>query len=110
MNVKISDFGTSKRIIESVSISRTRDPIGETRFTAPEYLDAKRMSERYEKGDVYSFGIILWEIVTQEIPWGNKLPRQILQEVIKGGRLPIPPTLPKFQEIMQRCWKDGKYF
>ena len=27
--------------------------------------------QRYQKGDIFAFGVVLWEIITRQIPWNN---------------------------------------
>ena len=43
-------------------------------WTAPEVL---RSQSYNEKSDVYSMGVILWELVTNEEPWGDKTAMQV---------------------------------
>ena len=76
---------------------------------APEYLNTKRIHERNEKGDVFSFGVIAWELVTREKPWCNYNPLDIVLSVINDRKtLDIPDTCPKcIQELLLKCWKYG---
>lgn len=59
--------------------------------------------------DVFSFGVVLWEIVTREIPWNNKTPEAVYAEITTGSRLPIPersayPQL--LHELIRECWLE----
>ncbi|KAD6794888.1 hypothetical protein E3N88_05784 [Mikania micrantha] len=61
-----------------------------------------------QKVDVYSFGIVLWELITGMLPFQNMTAVQAAFAVVnKGVRPTIPPDcLPVLGEIMARCW-DG---
>lgn len=45
---------------------------------APEVL---RDEQSNEKSDIYSFGIILWELATLQQPWGNLNPAQVCSKI-----------------------------
>lgn len=67
VNVKISDFGLTRHVNEQASIRMTGQA-GTFHWMAPEVL----MNEPYsEKADVYSYGIVLWEILAREPPFAN---------------------------------------
>lgn len=59
-----------------------------------------------QKVDVYSFGIVLWELITGSLPFHNMTAVQAAFAVVnKGVRPTIPPDcLPVLAEIMTRCW------
>ena len=99
----------SKSILQSAS--NTNVPIyGTVPWAAPEYLNARRIKERNEKGDLYSFGIIAWELLTGTKPWATEAytPQDIVQLVCEGERLEIPSRCPvELAEILQECWSDG---
>lgn len=40
--------------------------------------------------DVYAFGIVLWEMLTWELPWPTSNPWQVVTVVTEGGRLAVP--------------------
>ena len=114
LTIKITDFGESKAILNSVAAkSSVKATIGTIGWTAPEYLDVRRNNERTEKGDVYSFGVIIWELVTREIPWNEGLgPIDIIfLKVIAGEKLKIPSGCNKLLErMMCECWDNSKIF
>ena len=87
--------------------------MGTVAWSAPEYLTFSRIKERNEKGDVFSFGVIAWELVSRQTPWqssGMSL-RDIEQAVVSGHRLEIPTECPKtLKNLIQLCWKNGKLF
>jgi serine/threonine protein kinase len=87
--------------------------LGTFPWTAPEYLTVKRYKERNEKGDVFSFGVIVWELITRQIPWKSEgfSSEDIKEAVVSGDRLEIPSTCPEdLKKVMNQCWKDSKRF
>ncbi|KAH9619346.1 hypothetical protein KSS87_009015 [Heliosperma pusillum] len=59
-----------------------------------------------QKVDVYSFGIVLWELITGMLPFQNMTAVQAAFAVVNKGVRPIipPDCLPILGEIMSRCW------
>jgi serine/threonine protein kinase len=72
---------------------------------APEVFENKPYNE---KADIYSFGVMLWEIICRKAPYANMTPYQIMYKVMKGGRPDetlIPQDAPlELVKIMQQCW------
>lgn len=59
-----------------------------------------------QKVDVYSFGIVLWELITGMLPFQNMTAVQAAFAVVNKGVRPIIPhdCHPALSEIMTRCW------
>ncbi|XP_057952421.1 serine/threonine/tyrosine-protein kinase HT1-like isoform X1 [Malania oleifera] len=70
MCVKVADFGIS--CLES-QCGSAKGFTGTYRWMAPEMIKEKRHTK---KVDVYSFGIVLWELLTALIPFNNMTPEQ----------------------------------
>lgn len=72
---------------------------------APEVL---RSEPSNEKSDVFSFGVILWELVTASIPWNNLNSMQVVGVVgFMDRRLELPEGLdPRLESIIHDCWQS----
>lgn len=102
---KVADFGLA-RVIEREEDEYTaregaKFPI---KWTAPE---AAMMSKFTIKSDVWSYGILLTEIITYgRIPYPGMTNAEVLQQVDRGYRMPPPPGTPELlYQIMLDCWK-----
>eukprot|EP00281_Chroomonas_sp_CCMP1168_P035973 CAMPEP_0206243266 /NCGR_PEP_ID=MMETSP0047_2-20121206/17518_1 /ASSEMBLY_ACC=CAM_ASM_000192 /TAXON_ID=195065 /ORGANISM="Chroomonas mesostigmatica_cf, Strain CCMP1168" /LENGTH=437 /DNA_ID=CAMNT_0053668379 /DNA_START=39 /DNA_END=1349 /DNA_ORIENTATION=+ len=98
--VKVADFGLAR--VQDTARTMTGG-IGTSQYTAPEVL----RSERYDsKADIFSFGVILWEIHARKIPYSDMNQMQIAIAVAtQDHRPPPPPNCPScFWELMQKCW------
>ncbi|KAG2667590.1 hypothetical protein I3843_15G119500 [Carya illinoinensis] len=100
--VKVCDFGLS-RMKNSTYLS-SRSTAGTAEWMAPEVL---RNEPANEKCDVYSFGVILWELSTLQQPWGGMNPMQVVGAVgFQHRRLDIPNDMdPTIADIIQKCWQ-----
>ncbi|GMQ11484.1 hypothetical protein CsSME_00054113 [Camellia sinensis var. sinensis] len=100
--VKVCDFGLS-RMKHSTFLS-SRSTAGTAEWMAPEVL---RNEPSDEKCDVYSFGVILWELCTLQQPWGGMNPMQVVGAVgFQHRRLDIPDDMdPVIANIIMKCWQ-----
>nr|XP_017218507.1 PREDICTED: serine/threonine-protein kinase EDR1-like [Daucus carota subsp. sativus] len=99
--VKVGDFGLSRLKHETFLTTKTGK--GTPQWMAPEVL---RNEPSDEKSDVYSYGVILWEIATEKIPWDNLNSMQVIGAVgFMNHRLEIPKEVdPQFASIIESCW------
>jgi len=83
-------------------------------WTAPEHLRDPRLSLS-QSGDVYSYGIILQEILLRDLPYNTyefMAPQEIVYRVRKCETPPFRPKIPEetgwlpFQELMRSCWNE----
>ncbi|XP_050267794.1 serine/threonine-protein kinase STY46-like isoform X7 [Quercus robur] len=100
--VKISDFGIARMQAQSgVMTAET----GTYRWMAPEVIEHKPYDH---KVDVFSFGVLLWELLTGKLPYEQLSPLQAAVGVVQKGLRPIIPkqTPQKLGELLERCWQQ----
>ncbi len=83
--VWITDFGLAK-LAGREDLTGSGDVIGTLRYLAPEAL----RGETDARGDVYSLGLTLYELLTLEPPFGEVGPSELLRQVSEGR-----PTTPR---------------
>ncbi|XP_072019673.1 tyrosine kinase receptor Cad96Ca-like [Amphiura filiformis] len=101
---KVSDFGLARDVVENNTYemkSKGRVPI---RWMAIESLLDNFYSS---KSDVWSYGIVLWELVTLgSHPYPGLSGPQVISELKKGYRLPKPEHCSdEIYGIMSNCWE-----
>jgi len=101
-NVKVSDFGLSRFVTD---IGNTMTACGTPSWAAPEVL---RNVPYSFQADVYSFGICLWEMATQQYVYDGLPPYHVvIQVATKGLRPEIPSSVrPEFADMLQDCWDE----
>ncbi|XP_050733763.1 probable serine/threonine-protein kinase nek3 isoform X2 [Eriocheir sinensis] len=100
--LKVCDFGTACELSTFMSDNR-----GSAAWMAPEVFEGKIYTE---KCDVYSWGIILWEVVTRRVPFEDLgLAVRIMWAVHQRVRPPLITGCPKLLEnLMKRCWDHNQ--
>ncbi|XP_072995894.1 serine/threonine/tyrosine-protein kinase HT1-like [Typha latifolia] len=98
--VKIADFGIACE--EAYCDALAEDP-GTYRWMAPEMIKHKHYGR---KVDVYSFGLLLWEMVTGRIPYEDMIPIQAAFAVVNKNLRPvIPADCPgPLRALIEQCW------
>ena len=102
MTAKIADFGMS-RASQDKTYYVSKGGQVPVRWTAPEALEHQKFSEQ---SDVWSFGILMYEIWTQAtIPYMGMNNDKVWTKVLAGYRLPRPEDCPAaVYETMRKCW------
>jgi len=102
--VKVCDFGMSK--IKQNTYVSSKTQAGTPEWMAPEIL---RNEESDEKADVYSFGVILWELATMREPWAGLNPMQVVGAVgFANKSLEIPEDMDeKIAHLCKHCWNTN---
>jgi hypothetical protein len=109
---KVADLGLAKVKNTSTVLGRQTADVGTPLWMAPEtpHVDAMGSpSDRFHpmKLDVYSFGIICYEILSREDPFQGVMKTQLRAYVQAGNRPQLPDEIPRRLDILiNNCW-DG---
>uniref|UniRef100_A0A672U655 Tyrosine-protein kinase n=1 Tax=Strigops habroptila TaxID=2489341 RepID=A0A672U655_STRHB len=104
--VKVSDFGMSRVVLDDqyTSSTGTKFPV---KWSAPEVFSYSNYST---KSDVWSFGVLMWEVFSEgKIPYENRTNGEVVEEINAGFRLYKPKLASKaIYEVMSHCWRMRK--
>uniref|UniRef100_A0A915EA37 Protein kinase domain-containing protein n=1 Tax=Ditylenchus dipsaci TaxID=166011 RepID=A0A915EA37_9BILA len=101
--LKICDFGSLYAWDKTQMPSVVMSVCGTSQWMSPEMLKSEPCNE---KVDIWSYGICLWEILTQEVPYKNIAPMAIMYGVGSGKlELHVPKTAPdSVKYLLRLCW------
>ncbi|NWH79304.1 INSRR protein, partial [Piaya cayana] len=104
--VKIGDFGMTRDIYETDYYRKGGKGLLPVRWMSPEALKDGIFNTQ---SDVWSFGVVLWEIATlAEQPYQGMSNEQVLRFVMDNGVLERPENCPEtLHELMCRCWQQN---
>ncbi|PKY44268.1 kinase-like protein [Rhizophagus irregularis] len=103
----IADFGLSKQLTEVTSNS-TSNRMGIIEYVEPQCMKCVNYVKD-KRSDVYSLGVLLWEITSGRPPFCHMVERDMLGYHISRENLreePIEGTPLEYQQLYQKCW-DG---
>ena len=118
--VKVADMGLSKLLTDSaldhgINSVMTSGGGVNPRWLAPEILSGGTCTT---SSDVFSFGVIMWEILTRRVPWDGETTWAIVGKVQGGARMPLEremfdlddvdeslqSTVDEYVELLKACW------
>ncbi|CAF4021893.1 unnamed protein product [Rotaria sp. Silwood1] len=102
-SIKVCDFGLAKTRDETKRQTKSNSElICTVPWTAPEIF----LTEDYlDKSDIYSLGVVFWELASRKIPYDGRKDDVICAFVLAGQRLKIPENTPSsFRVLIERCW------
>lgn len=104
-NLYISDFGLAKSLeAQSAMMTRTGQILGTPRYMSPEQVEAKELDHR---SDLYSLGLIVYEMFTAELPFRGESAMQLMyQRVVTPAKDPreFRPDLPEYlARVILKC-------
>ncbi|KAM4586721.1 tyrosine-protein kinase ITK/TSK [Fundulus diaphanus] len=102
--VKVSDFGMTRYVLDDqyTSSQGSKFPV---KWSAPEVIKYSKFSS---KSDVWSFGVLMWEIYNEgRLPYENRSNAEVVESLNAGMRLLKPRLAPdQVHMLMEWCWKE----
>jgi len=97
-NVKVADFGLSR-----AQSTNTMSAAGTPQWSAPEVIREERYTT---KADVFSFGVIIYELISRKVPYANMGPLTAARQVAYENLRPRFPDGcdPAYIELAEKCW------
>lgn len=95
--LKLCDFGL---------VSNKISAAGTPGYMAPELFQNKPFNKSV---DVYAFGVLFWEILSQERPWARANMTELKDKVLAGERpyIPAHTSMRRCFDLIQRCWDQN---
>ncbi|EXX72209.1 uncharacterized protein OCT59_024477 [Rhizophagus irregularis] len=109
-NIKLVDFGLSKRIKEICK--HQTDLFGLVPYTDPKrFTGSNKLTQPYllnKKSDVYSIGVLLWEISSGKLPFEDEsYDAGLVMRILQGYRETIVPNSPSdYSKLYTECWNS----
>ena len=113
-HAKLCDFGLATlHSLTAASLSAASSAVGTIAWSAPEVIIHGHLHSK--ASDVYSMGIVFWELLTCYIPFQGLDYHQILARLRNQERPTVPSSLPPgftsdYVEIMMRCLEEVMFF
>ncbi|CAF0858949.1 unnamed protein product [Rotaria sp. Silwood1] len=95
---KVNDFG----------LDQIHGAVGTLAWSAPETLRTMNRREFNAASDVYSLGVVMWELATSQVPYANQPSEEIIRRICEGEQLPVSyEYIPRiFANILYQSWNE----
>ncbi|XP_037326336.2 inactive tyrosine-protein kinase transmembrane receptor ROR1 isoform X2 [Pungitius pungitius] len=106
LHIKISDLGLSRAIYSSDYYCLQPKALLPIRWMPPEAIAYGKFTS---DSDIWSFGVVLWEIFSYGLqPYYGFSNQEVMEMVRKRQLLPCPEDCPpRFYGLMTECWQEG---
>lgn len=110
---KLGDFGIAKAVSSSTMVADTNKIIGSVHYFSPEQARGGKVDER---SDIYSLGIVLYEMLTGVVPFDGDNPVTValmhINEDIKPPSKIVPGIPPQLEKLVMKAtdkFQDNRY-
>lgn len=101
-HIRITDFGFSRNKAKITNSNNSINELIAIRWAAPEVLQTGTFSEM---SDVFSFGVVLYEMFAVKIPWVDYNISEVMTKVCSGERMIVPDSVSSLAvRLMAQCW------
>jgi serine/threonine protein kinase len=98
-SIALADFGIAKRLGEGFDRTRHGELYGTPYYISPEQIEGVRATAQ---SDIYSLGIIFYEMLTRERPFDAESVSELIALHIKAPRPKLPENLAEYQGLLDR--------
>lgn len=95
--VKVTDFGIA-RAVSSATVTHTGNIVGSVHYLSPEQAKGVQTNEQ---SDIYSLGIILYELVTGKVPYDGETPIAIALKHLQEEAVPPSKLNPRIGQELE---------
>ncbi|CAJ0839996.1 9931_t:CDS:2, partial [Entrophospora sp. SA101] len=107
-DIKLGDFGSSKSIVDgTISLSKA---FGSIKYSDPRFLKDLKNYTQTKASDVYSIGVLMWQISSGRTPFQNfsSTGLDLISQIVNGARESIIRGTPEpYIELYTACWQDN---
>ncbi len=97
--VRLMDFGLAKYISDDAAVTADGRLVGTFRYMAPEQILGEHLDTRT---DLYSLGVILYELLSGRPPYEAKTPYELWQKVLETDPAPVSSINPRSDRMLSR--------
>jgi eukaryotic-like serine/threonine-protein kinase len=97
--VRLMDFGLAKFLADDGAVTADGRLVGTFRYMAPEQILGEGLDAR---ADLYSLGVILYEMLTGRTPFDARTPHELWQKVLETEPLPLVSLNPGADAVLTR--------